>query len=276
MTKSPDNAGSTSIAPLRRQKADGTLYSRPIEVEQALAVLSGLPTMEMVERCRIDDTAHPEYVPSECVLYFVRRPTLCGSEDALRELFVILRRRVLLAVPVPARRLAASRKFSENTDALEIRDRVVHKFQELLCRDRREYNERLDYYECRFNSALAKLRLTARRDVQKAASRHRPLPGPDTGEPSKEVEAALAALRGPVEGQGVDFLYRSKLYLAISTLPPDERRVIELLLQELPIESKDESELTIVKVIGCTEKTVRNRRDRAFQKLRDALKEEEE
>ena len=48
-----------------------------------------------------------------------------------------------------------------------------------------------------------------------------------------------------------------------------------MLLQELPIDSKDKEVKTIVKVLGCSEKTVRNRRDRAFVKLRDALKEEE-
>jgi DNA-directed RNA polymerase specialized sigma24 family protein len=92
---------------------------------------------------------------------------------------------------------------------------------------------------------------------------------------SKEVEAALAALRPSPEGAGTDFLYRSKLLVAISSLPPDERQVVELLLWEYPIDSQDTEVKTIVRIIGCTEKTVRNRRDRAFAKLREALKEEE-
>ena len=73
--------------------------------------------------------------------------------------------------------------------------------------------------------------------------------------------------------RGSDFLFRSKLLVAISLLPPDQRRVVELLLQEYPIDSKEAGADTIVKILGCTEKTVRNRRDRAFAKLREALKE---
>ena len=54
-----------------------------------------------------------------------------------------------------------------------------------------------------------------------------------------------------------------------------ERQVIELMLKGLPIDSTDGNVLTIAKAVGCTEKTVRNRRDRAIAKLRDALTEED-
>jgi hypothetical protein len=37
------------------------------------------------------------------------------------------------------------------------------------------------------------------------------------------------------------------------------------------IESKDPTVMTITKVIGCAEKTIRNRRDKAFAALRAAL-----
>jgi len=256
---------------------DGHLYHRSNEVEEAITVLSKLPATELVERCSIDNPKDPKYVPTECVLYFVRRPSFGSDQYAHRGLFVILRQRVLRAVPVATRRVAGSQQLGESSLDLEIRDAVLQKFQQMLCRDRGDYDERLDFYECRFNAALALLRKTTRRDVlRKRPGQVSATYEGDTNEPTAEVEKALGAVRNPENGEGLDVLYRSKLLAAISSLPPDEQRVIELILEDLPIDSQDEGVLTIVKVLGCVEKTVRNRRDRAFARLRDALKEEED
>lgn len=265
-----------SATPLRMRKPDGTPYDRPKEIDEVLAVLSQLPARELDERARIEDPNHPSYVPPECILYFVRRLTSDKDEPLLRELFKVLRQRVLRAVPVPRRRLSGSNKLAEEAADLEIRDAVLHRFQELLCGDRVEYDERLDFYECRFNKALAYLRSTARRNVQKERSHFEPMTlDGDTNELTKEVEVALAASRGPADGHIDDFLFRSKLHVAISSLPTKERQVIELLREGMPIDSIDVEVLTIAKVVGCTEKTVRNRRDRAFARLREALNGED-
>jgi DNA-directed RNA polymerase specialized sigma24 family protein len=158
----------------------------------------------------------------------------------------------------------------------DIQEHVLQRFQELLCADRKGYDERLDFYEIRFNAAVAKVRLTARKQVGIYESRREALVyDGDTVTPSGDMEEALARLKEPDSGSEIDFLYRSKLHAAIKSLEPDERRVIELLLQDMAIDSKDEEAVTIVKVLGCSEKTVRNRRDRAFATLREALKKEE-
>lgn len=262
------------VVPLRQRGEDGSPYHRRAEVERTISALMRIPGREVVERCRVSDPNDPDYVPSECVLYFVRRPSRQVDELDHRDLFVILRQRVLGAVPVFARRADGSESRGERATDLDVRDAVLHNFQKLLCEDRRSYRGRLDFYECQFNSAMAKLRATARKSVGRRAARVRPLDGQDdVGRTTADVEQALAAIRNP--DAGVDFLYRSKLHVAISSLPPDERRVVELLLQEIPIESSDESVQSIVETLKCSEKTVRNRRDRAYTKLRAALKEEE-
>ncbi len=274
MSQNVDRERATpSVAALRTRKPDGTLYERPKEVEETIAILSLLPASELAERACIEDANHPDYVPSECVLYFIRRPAFGEDNSALRELFVILRQRVLRAVPVLRRRLPGSKKVAESAADLEIQEAVLHKFQELLCG---EYDERLDFYECRFNRALALLRSTARRDVRRELSHFEPMAlDGDSSEFTREVEMALAASRSPAADQSEDFLFRSKLHVAISSLPAEERRVVELLREGMPIDSKDTEVLTITKVVGCTEKTVRNRRDRAYAGLRDALKGED-
>ena len=95
-------------------------------------------------------------------------------------------------------------------------------------------------------------------------------------EPSIDAESAFAAILEAIEGENEDSRCRSKLHVAISSLPAKERQVIELMLKGLPIHSTDGNAVTIAKVVGCYEKTVRNRRDRAFAKLRDALTEEDD
>jgi len=44
-----------------------------------------------------------------------------------------------------------------------------------------------------------------------------------------------------------------------------------MLRQGVPIESKDPEVMSIVKALGIVEKTVRNRRDRAFKAIRAQL-----
>ena len=49
-----------------------------------------------------------------------------------------------------------------------------------------------------------------------------------------------------------------------------------MLLKEIPIDSSDPDTLTISKVLGKAEKTIRNQRDRAFVSLRRHLERKEE
>ena len=62
--------------------------------------------------------------------------------------------------------------------------------------------------------------------------------------------------------------YRLLLDDAIDSLPEFQRRIVEMWRQEIPIESKDPSVVTISKVLGKTEKTIRTHRDKAFASLR--------
>jgi len=255
--------------PLRKKKDDGSAYSRPPDVEASLDALLALGRAALVERCRISDSRNPDYVKSECILYFVR---LSRANRHFEELFRILRVRVQRALPAVERFVEEGAKASVQSPAVQIRDAVLFRFQELLCLDRADYDERLDYFEIKFDGAIANLRLTARRKAWKDDNRSSPLTYDDeTSEPTKEVEDALARLH-PLSASKIDDpVYRSRLDAAIDSLPADQRRVIEMLLQNFQIESDDPEMTTIVKVLGRTEKTVRNRRDRAIATLRAAL-----
>lgn len=270
--------------PLRKKKDGGSLYARSPDVEASIDVLLVLGRAGLLERCRISDSRHPDFVKSECILHFVRLAKADNNDAHFEELFKILRTRVLRALPAvekftDPKRERTSREgtnFSVQTSAVQIRDEVLFRFHELLCLDRADYDERLDYFEIRFDGAIANLRRTARKKARRDANRSDSLTYDDeTSEPSKEVEDALARLHPPATTSKMDDpTYRLRLDAAIDSLPADQRRVIEMLLQGFKIESDDPEVTTIVKVLGCVEKTVRNRRDKAFKALRAMLAEE--
>ena len=87
----------------------------------------------------------------------------------------------------------------------------------------------------------------------------------------EQVEEALTRLNPASNSIEDEITYRFQLQQAIDTLPEDERRVINMIFAEIPSESKDPEVQTISKLLGCGPQTVRNRRDRAVEKLQKML-----
>jgi hypothetical protein len=259
--------------PLRKKKLeDGSIYQRPPNVEAALDVLLLLPIDEFVQRCAITSRGDPEYVPSECLLHVLRGVARLTNGDHFEALFGFLRQRILKALPPVERFAPGDRRASESAAAADIRDAVLAQFDEMLCRDRLDYEEHLDFFEVRFDMAIAKARSTARRKVKRDADRDAPLYlNDEPNEHTREVEAAFVRLQSDPVYEFEESDYRKRLLAAIDLLPNDQRRVIELQLQDIPIDSCDPDTVTMVKVLGCVEKTVRNRRDRAHATLRKLL-----
>lgn len=261
--------------PLRKLKDDGSPYTRPPDVEASINALLAIPRTELVQRCQISDPSHPFFVKAECVLHFIRQAKADNNDRHFEALFRILRRRVQRALPALDRPFEEGESALVPASAIDIRDAVLFRFQELLCLDREGYDARLDYFEIRFDGAIANLRRTARRKTWKEENRSQPLSYDDeTSELSSEVEDALARLNSQDPSKIDNPAYRKRFAAAIDALPEDQRRVIVLLLKDIQIESKDPEAVTIVKALGCSEKTVRNRRDRAFRALRAALDED--
>ncbi|MEQ1811549.1 MAG: DNA-binding response regulator [Terricaulis sp.] len=260
------------IAPLRKQTRDGKPYARVPEVEVALRNLVTLPRDQLAIQCAITSRNDRDYVPTECLLYFVRACRADNSDANFKVLYRLLAERVMRRLPRPQ---AADGKTASLTSAV-IQEKVFDGFISLLALDRTSYCEKLDFFEVRFDGALANLR----RDAQEQAWRHEKrsvqLIDEESGEVAATVEEAAGDYNPFDDSELVNNDYRSRLDAAIDALPQEQIRIVEMLRQGFPIDSKDPNAITIARTLGKAEKTIRTHRDKAFVALRAALTRGEE
>jgi hypothetical protein len=259
---------SSLITPLRKTTLEGALYVRQPGIEARLAELVPLPLQEISARCAVEDDHDPNYIPSECLMYLVRANRTCPPGICFENIYKALLARVMRRLPGEDR--------TSLTDT-NIRAETLGQFAELLAADRVSSNDKLDYYEVRFDSALRSLRENVARQAYRERDRAAVLESDlETGELSKEVERAAVSGFNLFEPEKLDDAdYRSRLAEAIDTLPAIQKAIIEMMNKNIPIDSKDPRLPTISKILGKAEKTIRLQRDRAYQTLRDILKEGE-
>lgn len=263
--KNQPGSAKFSLAPLRKKTSTSAPYTRPREIEAKLIEMAGLPQHEVLRRCEVTDKCDPDYIPSECVLHLVRACRGQGQSEYFCRLYELVAARVLHRLPKP--------KTSEKTESLalrNLRDDAFGRFTEMLAEDYRGYSEKLDYYEVRFDSAVKMLRLDSSRKVGREAKGEVPLEiDPDSGEISGKAEKGGGSFDpfNPEKLRLED--YRSRLDAAIDALAPVQRRIIEMIRQEIPISSQDPQAITIAKALGKSEKTIRTYRDQAFAFIRN-------
>jgi len=261
--------GDMAITPLAKRRLTGELYTRVPSVEELLAKLSILERDQLIARAAISNRKDPDYIPSECLVYFIRASRNDNGEAWFERLYKLLAERVLRALP----REGNADGQTASLTKLAIRDKVFGRFVELLSLDRTVGSEKLDYFEVRFDGALASLRRDAQDQAWRDENRSAPLEyDTETGELSEEVGRASGSFDLMDQPEIDDPDYRSRWEAAIDTLPGEQMRIIEMLRQEIPIDSKDPEAVTISKTLGKSEKTIRTYRDKAFATLRDALK----
>lgn len=234
---------------------------RDAKIEAKLVELATLSRDEIIARCASRRRDDPNYVPSECLLYYVRASRADKSEAQFERLYEILAERVL-------RRLDAYGKTVLNG---LIREKAFGRFVELLSADRNSYSENLDYFEVRFDGALANLRRDAWAQVRPDEKHSTGLEFDETGELSVEVERAAGSFDLFSMSQSDAADYRSCLDAAIEALPLEQSRIVEMIRQGIPIDSKETEAVTIAKTLGKSEKTIRTYRDKAYAAIRAAL-----
>lgn len=259
------------IPPLRKRKRDGTLYSRPPQVEALLCELAELPRDEILLRAAATNRGDPSYLPSECLLHLLRASRGDNSDAYFERLFAMLSRRVMRALP-------RAERGDDRTSVLNerMRDLAYGRFLELISADRNDYEERLDFFEARWDAAIANLRRDAWGKVRKEVRGNKPLEDDETGELAYEVERAVGSFDpfDPAAMNEAD--YRSRLWAAIDSLPQEQIRIIEMIGRGIQIDSKEPGVVTIARSLGKSEKTIRNHRDKAYTAIRRAMSEGDE
>ena len=260
---------SFDIPPLRKCTKEGMLYVRPGDIEKVIEKTVGLPFADFMMRAKQENREHPDYLPSEVLVHRIRATRSDNTDDQFNALYSVLYERVLRSCPSTV--TFAGGAEGEVGTKMDIREFVVERFVTLILEDRDVYAERLDIYEMRFDRAVMLLRKDAWRKVSRRARPLTPLEYDESGDVPKDVEESLAFLSQPSMTPEDEFTYRFQVRRAIDSLPEIERRVIDMLLAGMAIESKMPDKPSIAGVLGCTPKTVRNRRDRAVQKIRETL-----
>lgn len=278
MNKEPFNSESSSgakplVTPLRKVSQKGETYKRPPNIEAKLRELSILSGDTVFRRCQIIDKKLPDYVPSECLLYFVRSTRSEERRKDFEPFYELLLERVLRTLPASEEMCPDGIRLSES----KIREGVVDELVELLARDRTGYEVDLDFYEIRFNQALKALRIDVQDRAWREEKKFQSLTwDEETGDLSPDVEKAAGSFDPFAAEENSNENYRLHLNEAINSLPALQRTIIEMLRLGFPIDSKDPNQKTISKTVGKTEKTVRNQRDKAFASLKTMLSGREE
>lgn len=256
------------VTALKKQKPDKSRYRRPAKIEALLFTLESLSRDELLARAQIRARDDAGYISTECLIYFVRTSRTDNSDAWFERLYKILSARVLRALPTADAADGASRSLTRE----RIREKVYGRFVEMLAGDRQVYDERLDFFEIRFDMALKRLRQDAQRQAWRDESRSQPLSyEDDSGELSPEIDQA-AGSTNPFEGMEMDDeSFRLRLDAAIEALPPEQSRTIQMLMLGYQSHSEDPNVITICTVLKKTPKTIWNYRDRAMKTLRRVL-----
>lgn len=255
--------------PLRTKDKNGVPFARPPEIESCLARLESLDAAARLQAFAIASRKSSGYVPSEALTYFLRRAHALGAKDEFKQMFGLLMKRV-------GQSLFATVSDSRIDGAQGVREEIMGRFAERIAKDCNGRFAMLDFFEVRFDLAFARFRKSVLRQVGPSSVLTESLSadggeGPDI---SREVEDAAADFLGGDPQKIDDPAFRLELDTAIDALPDDQRRVVGLLRQGFQIDSKDPNIMTIAKMLQCDERTVRNRRDRAYKTLKSVLQEE--
>lgn len=249
--------------PLRKANREGVQYTRRSIVEYEIDEIEKINAEEIVARSCIWPNSIAGFISSETLLYLIRNTDNSWLRD---KLLATLLERILRNFP----KYHSVGGTSPSLINIEIRDKVLDGFIDLLLADQASYDERLDYFEVNFNAALATDRIDAQNKIQNKYNLTQGLYGEDD-DILPEVENAIEA-HDPFDVDELDKeYYRRSLHEAINGLSPLQQRIVLMWCHDIPIISKDPNEMTISKMLNKSDKTIRIHRDSAFAILRKRM-----
>jgi hypothetical protein len=241
--------------PLTKYTRNGDRYTRPPNIEAVIDAALALDWPALHQRTLVRDRRSTDYLPSECLVHLIRKAHRDHHETIRDQLLAILLGRCEAT-------LAATLPDSRALNAAYLRDEVLGRLGELFAEDGTGDNpDELDYFEVRFNAALAALRIDLVREEVRALRRSSPLP--DDEAIARRPDDVLHSPATQEKG-----LFLNQLFQAIHSLPPEERDAVILCdILGYAEEANDPAKRTAATICGVTGRTIRNRRTRAAAKL---------
>lgn len=251
--------------PLTKRYPNGNLYKRPNIIEDAINNLMNESLESLTRRASISNASSPDYVPSECIVHFIRGARQRDDEQMMSALLPVLLRR--------CEGTLLSKIANELPRAEEIREEILGQFSELFAADGvGDYPNELDFFEVHFNQAFRAFRIDIlrqerRKEIVRGQSN---IPTPfEAGEEASddEVFVRLSKEFHAPPSQEREFILR-QIKQAIDALPAEEREAVVLCcLLGYEQESDDPQKRTAATICDVTGKTIRNRLRRAAARL---------
>jgi hypothetical protein len=235
-------------------------------VETAIDAALTLDRINLEQRAAVTNQNSAEYIPSECLVHLIRKKHRETNAPARDQLLNILLQRC-------AASLARTLPDGRTPNAAYVRDEALGRLGELFAEDGTGDNsDELDFFEVRFNSAFAALRIDLVRAEILAVRRFVPLPEEEDDAQLAADDQAIAslsagALKNPATQEKAQVL--REVFKAIDKLPPDQRdAVILCFIMGYEVESEDPAKITAATRCGVTGRTIRNRLRRATATLK--------
>jgi len=241
--------------PLRKCTADGTLYTRPAEIEAAIDEALSLDAATRVGRAGLRDRKATGFLRKEVLVHLIRDAKRADDQPTLAKLFTILARRcdAILMSKVP----------EAYPHAADIRADTLAELSELIATDGTAKDvHKLDFFEVRFERAF----LMLRRDVERRYLRRDRHEAVDASLDDPERESIEDA--APVDGEQEPTVVTDEQMRLFNRLPADDRKLLLLRFgNEIKVESTDADEFTLAKHYGVEGRTIRNRLKSALARL---------
>jgi hypothetical protein len=139
--------------PLTKRQRNGKLYSRRASVEEGIDLAKTQNLETLLGRLQLTDRSSADYLETEVLVHLMRDARSSMNAQLLDVLFPTLLKRCQLNLfaSVPDVGLAT---------AADVREEILGQFGEMLAEDGVGDNpDKLDYFECSFNSAFRALRV---------------------------------------------------------------------------------------------------------------------
>lgn len=256
------------VRALKKRDKNGQLYVRPQTIEQSITAALTQTSASWIASAAISDRRNAQYLAPELVVHLIRHSLRMQDYSTANFLLQKFGERVM-------RLLEHHVKESHAFSAAIVREETLSRFLELFAEDLNEPEVGvLDFYELRFNRALAALRAQV---IRYERLRTTPLESVSAHEPRNADEEEPEPIELPDLSPGADVVTsaeNAELYRLVQALPPDERAaILWKYYSDLDTEATDPTKTTVASLAGVSGSEIRSRLRAAYARLKKRMEE---